>query len=363
MSLGGFVEYAASRLLKALGEHTTPWYAARTMSGTQVTQHRRPVVVDSGTRYEVSATCTLAGTLPDTALFVRQIVNMDDPKDDLFYRLAAPADFLSLPTNRNTAIQTGPQEDSAYLYRATSFSQTYADVAEATGAWQELSSRISQLVIDYDEYIDTFLTPDDGEVTTYPTVDEGVKAGLIAAYEATLADIEAAEATRDTENAACEALRVELLAAQTALQGAQADAAALGPIVGSLAPVGASVTSLSSGVRVTVENATSLVYTSAASSLEKSGIAAQLNTTVTQTQALDAVASGLEAGVTIPLGSLLATLQGRVTTLQSDVDTLVREVNACGLEMATMQGAVDAARGRRDAALAELREVCPDYVP
>lgn len=333
------------------------------MSGTQVTQYRQPVLIDQSTKYQISAACTVAGTLPDTYIFVRQMVIFDDPKDDVFYRLAAPADFLSLPTNRDDAIDAGVNDEGAYLYRAPTFVQNYDDVATATGAWAELSSRINTLVTDYDDYIETFLTPVEGSVTTYPTVDESVKNALIAAYEGTLDTIEAAEATRDAENIACDAVRLELETAQQQLLEAQQDAAALAPIVGALAPIGGTLTSLSSGIEVSTMNAASQVTTSSASAGEKNSITALLNSVLTQTQTMDATIANLEAGVTIPLNTLLATMQARVAALQADVSSLTVQVNACSLEMATLQAAVDSARQQRDAALQAVRAVCPDFIP
>jgi hypothetical protein len=333
------------------------------MSGTQITQFRQPVLIDQSTKYQITATCTVTGTLPDNNIFVRQMVIFDDPKDDVFYRVATPADFLSLPTDRNDAIESGLNEEGAYLYRASSFTQNYEDVATATGAWVELSSRINALVTDYDTYIDTFLTPTEGAITTYPTVDESVKTALIAAYEGTLDTIEAAETARDAENIACDALRLELETAQQQLLEAQQDAAALAPIVGSLAPIGGALTSLSSGIEVSATNASSQVTTSAASAGEKNSINALLNSVLTQTQTMDATIANLEAGVNIPLNTLLSTVQARAAALQADVSSLTIQVNACTLEMATMQAAVDSARQQRDAALQAVRAVCPDYIP
>ncbi|MCH9834608.1 hypothetical protein K0U83_03055 [bacterium] len=87
------------------------------MPGTQITQHRTPVLTDSGTVYQISATCTAAGTLPDVYVFVKQVVNFDDPKDDTHYRVAAPADFDALLIDREDAIEAGPGSEGAYLYR------------------------------------------------------------------------------------------------------------------------------------------------------------------------------------------------------------------------------------------------------
>lgn len=333
------------------------------MPGTQITQHRTPVLTDSGTVYQISATCTAAGTLPDVYVFVKQVVNFDDPKDDTHYRVAAPADFDALLIDREDAIEAGPGSEGAYLYRDAAFTQSYSTVETATGAWAELSARINDLVTSYDEYITLFLTPTEGAVTLYPTVDESLKAAYVASYAASLVAITAAEAVRDTENVACEAVRLELRTAQESLLAAQQDVATLTPIVGSLAASSGSLGGIATSITGSVSAATALVLASGASAGEQAAINAQLNAAATQASTLTTTASSIELNVYSPLTTMLSTLQTRVATLQASVTSLTMEVNACGLELATMQGAVDAARGQRDTALATLRTVCPDYVP
>lgn len=331
------------------------------MSGTQITQYRQPVLLDTGTKYQVSASCTLAGTLPDTAIFVVQIVDFEDPKNDAFYRVASPSDFLTIGNNRVEAIEAGPGDEGAYLYRATSFTQSYDDVDVATGAWNELSGRINTLVLDYDTYVSAFLTPPDGSVTTYPTVDPSVKAALISDYESALSAISTAEELRDTENVACEALRLELRTAQEALMQAQADVAALTPIVGSLAASSGVLSSISSSILGSVSSATALVIASAASPGEQSAILAQHNAISNQASLLGTTANSVENNVYVPLAGLLTEWQTRVAELQVTVSSLTLEVNDCALEMATLQSNVDVARANRSTALAALRAVCPDY--
>jgi hypothetical protein len=333
------------------------------MPGTLITQYRVPVQSDTGTRYQVSATCTAAGTLPDAYVFVKQVVNFDDPKEDTHYRVAAPADFNTILIDREDSIVAGAGSEGAYLYRDAAFTQDYDAVEEALGAWTDLSARINTLVTSYDEYITVFLTAPEGSVTLYPTVDESLKAAYIADYEAALEAITAAETVRDTENVACEAVRLELRTAQESLLAAQQDVAALTPIVGALAASSGALGGISTAIAGSVSSAVSLVLSSGASAPEKSAIQAQLDAASTQTTALSSTATALDTNVYAPLTSMLSALQTRVAGLQADVTSLTMEVNACGLEMATMQGAVDAARGQRDAALAVLRTICPDYVP
>lgn len=328
------------------------------MSGTKVLQVRTPVAVDTGTVFQVSATCTVAGTLPDLGLFVRQVVDTLDPKNDVFTRVAAPDDFSTYGLDRELSIS-----DGTFYYRVGTFIAQYASVSTATDAWNELSSRINTLVTDYDTYINAFLTPSDGATTTYPTVDTSTKNALIDAYTSAVAAVSTAETARDTENTACEALRYEYQLLQEALVQAQSDVAALTPIVSAANPLYATFAAVLNDQQTVTTLLAANVAASGASASEKSTMTAQTSILLTD------VSTGLTANATLasdvqtPLASFLATLQARAASVQAEVSAKQLEVNDCALTLAQLQGAVDQARIARDNALAAILAVCPDYTP
>ncbi len=327
------------------------------MAGTQLTQTRLPVITDAGTRFQISATCTLAGALPSVYVFLRQVVRSDDPKDDLFVRLASVTDFTNFGTSREACIA-----DRTFIYRSNVFVQNYETITEANGAWKELSSRVSTLVMEYDAYINEFVTPAEGAVITYPTIDESVRTARIAEYETAADAVADLEDARDEHNAECQQKRYALETLQERLTECSADVAAVTPMA---AAVGVSLpvlTSISTALDIARASAAASA-TALASSAEKTNILAQMNTIGVQLGLMNAEISALDSETYVPLLTFLGTLQTRLAALTAETNAQQVEVNQCQLEMAQVQAAVDTARAQRDAALAAVRAICPDYVP
>jgi hypothetical protein len=328
------------------------------MPGTQVKQTRSPVTAGALTTYEIAAVCTLQGTLPDANIFLMKVVQPDDPKNDTFQHVCEVTDFTNYGTSRESSISS-----ATFLYRIQTFSKSYPDIVTANDAWKELQDRINKLVVDYNAFITEFLTSSSGIVTTFPTLDEGAKAALIAEYGVAQTAVTTAEDARDTESVMCEAKRASLRSLQERLVEAQADLAVLNPIVGALGALMPSYATLSPLLSSGIGTIQIVSTASSASAGDKAQIDAQLALMRGQVASLDTSNSSLTGNVQIPLGTLQATIQSRVTSLTSEVNALVQEVNACALEMADLQGAVDAARARANQILADIRAVCPDFIP
>lgn len=328
------------------------------MPGTQVTQIRRPSTSGNITTYNLTATCVVAGTLPDVGIFVMQVVQAGDPKNDAFTRVCEVVDFTELGTNREAAISS-----NVLYYRVAPLNLSYADIETANAAWKELSDRINTLVSTYDQYIDEFLTPDAGNTTTYPTADEGKKAALIAAYEASGAAVAAAEEARDDENVRCEQRRTDLVNLQARLTEAQADVLVLGPVANALTALMPTLEGLPPLWVAEIGTVRTVNSSSSASAGDKNAIEGQMVNMSAQASTLATIANAMETSVQIPVGVYYATLQNRVVTLTAEINALQLQVNQCALEMAALQAAVDQARVQQNEALAAVRAVCPDYVP
>lgn len=328
------------------------------MAGTHVVQTRRPVSVQTQTKYQVAARCTAAGTLPDIHLFVYQVVQPSDPKDDVFQRVAEVTDFDNYGTSRNAAITSG-----TFLYRSAALSVNYDDILSANGAWKELSSRLNSLVEGYDSYMEEFLTDEEGLDIVYPTVDEGEKNALIADYEATLPRITTAEDDRDAEQIECSNKEFELRSLQERLQEAQADLAVVVPVQAALAVVVPSFTTATAQVTAGATAARALNEASSATPGEQAGIRTQLSVIDGAVISLNSATSTLVSDVQTPIATLVGALQARVSDLTQQVNAKQLEYNQCQVTLAAAQAAVDQARAERDAALVAVRAVCPDYVP
>lgn len=157
-----------------------------------VTQQRRQVVRIEGTqKWEVTIEVTDAGDLPTTALFVLEIEDVTDPKEDTLARVAEIADLTDLSINRNTAVQ---QNDT--LYRVTACTTYYDSLATAVAAQDVFKERLDELTQDWATYQTQFYTV--SEITNHPRYDTSIFETLVAAYETAVAAQTTAETTRDT---------------------------------------------------------------------------------------------------------------------------------------------------------------------
>lgn len=328
------------------------------MSGTLVNQTRLPFGTPGALKWRITFQCTFAGTLPDKAIFLFQVVQDADPKNDTLDRVCEIDDFTTYGTDRSASITSGKR-----LYRGDTVSIYYDDVATADGAWKELSTRVNTLVKNYDVVLDSFLTGDDGTVVAYPTVDTSTQDELIATYQSTLPLVTAAEEARDADARECEAKKLELTMLTTQLTQAQADLAVVAPVVGVLTALGASYPALTATISAAKGAIRGVNNGSSASAPDKATIETQLVVLESVIATLNADNSALVSQVQTPIAALYGDLQTRVTDLTQQVSGKQQEVGECVLSLQELQAAVDTARAQRDAALAAVRAVCPDYTP
>lgn len=328
------------------------------MSGTLVKQIRQPAGAPGAVKWRVTFQCTAAGTLPDTSIFLFQVVQDSDPKNDTLARVCEIDDFTTYSTGRSASITANTR-----LYRYDTVTLYFDDVATADGAWKELSTRVNTLVKNYDVVLDSFLTAEDGTVFSYPTVDTSTQEELIATYESTLPLVEEAQAARDVDARECVALQLELNMLRTQLTQAQSDLAIVSPVAGVLVALTASYPALTA----TIGSAKSAIRVvnngSAASTPDKTSIETQLVVIESAIATLNADNAALVSQVQTPIATLAGDLQTRVTDLTQQVNAKQQEVNECRTTLAELEAALDTARAQRDAALAAVRAVCPDYTP
>jgi peptidoglycan hydrolase CwlO-like protein len=327
------------------------------MAGTQVSMQRKSVVASGTTRYEISTACTVRGTLPDTNIFLLTILTADDPKDDTFSRVCNTADFTEYQTNRDAAV-----DDADGSWRSSSMTLSYTDVEVANAAWKELSSRINSLVENYDAFLEDFETFDEGEVISYPTADESTKTALKDAYYA--ADTALTEAqdavTEKTEE--CSSDDEEVAEIEADLQQAQSDLTQALRIQATVNACNVSYVSIHTALFANNTSLRSAITLSDATETQQAGMLstlsqndAQLNVFTTQNTAL--------SGAITDITSQVSTLQARVTSLQQAKNTALVDLNKCSTEIARLQAASTAAQEKREAALAAVLAICPDFVP
>lgn len=209
------------------------------MTNPHVEQTRRAAVLVSGAvGYEVTTTVTDGGDLPTRNLFVLRVVNPEDPKKDVLARVATPldirrltpglhvrvdaaalvyisgdpfarvaslADLTAIDQDRTLAVRNGRSE-----YLVSSMTIVYDDNATANAGYRQILSRLSDLVTGWRAFRTSFETaPSQGY--DLPVVDVSVEAERKATYFA------AVSVRKSTETA--------LTAAQLAYDTCQTDCA------------------------------------------------------------------------------------------------------------------------------------------
>jgi hypothetical protein len=185
------------------------------MLKTEITQDC--IAIDDpvdGLRYQITTTViddpvVHAGELPDTYLFLFEIVVPADAKADLFVRVCNPYDFDSVVIGRAAALTAGVTR-----FRTNEFTVRYADLELAVQARQAINQRIDTAINTFYIFKSEFYTP----VVTpdyRPSTDEEYLVTLTNTYKTATAARETAEAAVVTATAAVTAA---IAAAATAAQ-------------------------------------------------------------------------------------------------------------------------------------------------
>lgn len=178
---------------------------------TLITQECIPVTLDDGMKYQITTTVVDPGELPDVFLFVHDVIELSDPKQDMFVRVGNPYDLENVVVGREAALAAGLTR-----YRTNMFVNRYTDIELAVQAKQAISQRIDTAVNTWYTYKAEFkevppLVPSD-----HPTTDEEYLQTLTDAYKAAMearkaaeaAAAAAAEAVKDAEAAAAAAAQI-----------------------------------------------------------------------------------------------------------------------------------------------------------
>lgn len=328
------------------------------MAGTQVNQTRKAIIVEGTSKYSITTTCTVAGTIQDTHIFLLDIITDTDPKDDILNRVIEIADLTTYPTDRDLAVA-----QNTGAWRSTSVTLIYDDVATANAAWKEFSSRINTLVKNTDVYYTEFETLTEGQLITYPTADESAQTAVKAAYAATIPVLTAAQDAFTEQTTECVQLDRDLAAIESQLSTANADTAIYVSIQASLTAITASDnfnygTLVTNQILLRTENGSS-----AATSTQKANIETVL---VSNDAALVQFSTQNAAQATLLTGNVAAavsTTQARVISLTQQKNTTLVELNNCHIESSKLQAQVIAAINAQEVALAAVVAICPDFTP
>jgi len=266
--------------------------------------------------YHMETSVTEAGELPHTQIFVYSLGKVSDPATDTFSRVGSPQDIQDLKLNRDDAIAA---EETEYL---TSFSSlVYPELTVAVQAKKALRTRINQLIRNWVAYRDNF-EDRTGEVQVFPTVDPDLEDSLKEAYAAARdARIEAESAVEDAEEA-LEDAKTELDHVLTLL-------------------------SVYDNELIFCGNLTT-TFANYVSQIDTEGSAA----------------TNYRTGTLEPLITAFCTAaQASHTTTSNQVATQRKAVEDATTAKAEAESALAAAQAAEDAALAAVRDACPEFDP
>ena len=182
------------------------------MANLQLTQDRSVQVTAEGqTTYVITATVTAPGDLPSTGIFLYNIADPADPKDDSFLRIVSVFELTQADATRALAVSNG---NSVFRQNKVTVTSDSIDVALAQS--QTIRDRINALIADYTNLTDTFLNGNDPPPftasvnTTHPSNELSIEDALIEEYRTVKTARKDAETARDTQQASCDSLEEQL---------------------------------------------------------------------------------------------------------------------------------------------------------
>lgn len=327
--------------------------------------------------YRIEVLVTDRGELPDAALFVSEILDREDPKQDRYVRVATPGDLRLITQSRAVAIR-----QRSARYRSMSMQKEYASVTDANTAASFIEERLNALVVEYQTMLGTFLTLDsDGDsiwkTLVFPSASVGVLRPKIEAYESLAAQLDALKETQLNKVSSCAELGDAYTAALSARTRAQANLTAL------QAAEGAAQAVLAELLQLNAQTATLRTLSSEISTLWTDDIRTSAGLEVSKRDAGDVYLLQPSGSLPTTLANTpLATYQANILSTKinaisadvalaaiwlSDTDagvaTALAAKEKCAGDLVTLQSQVDTLTRERDEALERVRALCPSYTP
>jgi hypothetical protein len=290
------------------------------------------------------AAAAIPSELPNLSVFVLNVVDVLDPKQDTLARVATIADLTLIPEGRDPGIAAPGPDGIQFL--SASWTATYETLETALDAAQAFRDRVNKLIVDWQSFRTDFNAPSPTPaVYTFPATDTSPKTTLIAAYKVAKQDRYQKQQAK--------------IAADNALVAAQADATYKQGLVSSIAPIASAAVvnqsemALVAGFLSTLQAAGT---TFAGANPGGVGLAAfQSALTLAASQGALAVAFGADAG------TLLALVTTYQSARQGESVTATSAATAAVLDQIAKAQALAAAVALETAALNAVLAICPDF--
>jgi hypothetical protein len=344
------------------------------MASTIATQLRRAQVSNLKAQYAIDMLITDRGDLPAASVFLMEIVDEQDPKDDVLARVCTVADMETFRINRASAITAGDR-----FYRSITASKFYSSVDVAIKAKDFLIEQVNALVTEYASYLTGFKA-DPAEIIVFPMVNAGILGPAIAAYTAKAAEADDQAAVILAKQTDCAELTAQYNAALAHLQSTKASLDALllanqvaQDLTGAAMALTASLDNVSAEIIGTID-----AWTAASPVLVQPDLFDDMNEYLDVptgrlyaafhtefTPVRRTFAAGVQnATAQLALVSAAATAQtSAVAAQQSSVDTLFTAKETCALEVAQAQQVLSAIVQERTRLLGVVKDLCPAFTP
>lgn len=145
------------------------------MAVTKSEQTRTAIKLLGKDYYEIFLRISDPGDLPTDHILVREIVDVSDPKDDTFARVATVSDLVNLVTDRPTAIDNGDE-----YFRVVNHTFRYTSIDTADAAQDTIKARIDTLVKNWQTYDRSFEAT--SEETEHPRPQQATIDELVSDY-------------------------------------------------------------------------------------------------------------------------------------------------------------------------------------
>lgn len=290
------------------------------------------------------AAAAIPSELPNLSVFVVNVVDVLDPKQDTLARVANIADLTLIPEGRDPGIAAPGPDGIQFL--SASWTASYETLETALDAAQAFRDRVNKLIVDWQSFRTSFSAPTPTPaVYTFPATDTSPKTTLITAYKVAKQDRYQKQLAKT--------------AADSTLAAAQADATYKQGLVSSIAPVASAAVSNQSemaqlaGFFSTLQAAGTTFVGANPGGV---GLAAfQSALTLAASQGALAVAFGADAG------TLLALITTYQSARQGESVTATSVATTATIDQISKAQALAAAVALETAALAAVLAICPDF--
>jgi hypothetical protein len=171
-----------------------------------------------GAEYKVETYVSERGDLPDSGVFLLEILDANDPSLDTLARIATVADLSTYRVDRVQAVRSGER-----FFRSSATTVTYTDLNVAQTAVEVLKDFINRLVVAIQQFNLSFSTegepgpPEDYTEIEFPLVSAAIEERLVEDYRVKKQAVADLQVSVEAKSVECTSLSAQLTTATTQL--------------------------------------------------------------------------------------------------------------------------------------------------